>query len=196
MKPKTMACAIKGVYASLWNKRAVEERSFGRIDHATAGMGLAIVRRYAEHGVITANSVVITRVLNSSGVYGYTFSSQVGENIVTNPAPDTASETIIAAFLPDVAPAFTVTRFAKPTPESPTLDHTVMTTEQMQTMLESDPSGRARVLPRGRGLLPGQRERLRQRAVRRGEAARARHGDQAVRSGEFHVKQVREFSGK
>ena len=26
VKPKTVACAVKGVYASLWNKRAIEER--------------------------------------------------------------------------------------------------------------------------------------------------------------------------
>ena len=28
MEPRTIACAIKGVYASLWNKRAIEERTF------------------------------------------------------------------------------------------------------------------------------------------------------------------------
>ena len=35
VKPKSVGCAIKGVYASLWNKRAVEERSFARIDQST-----------------------------------------------------------------------------------------------------------------------------------------------------------------
>lgn len=43
MKPKTVRCAIKVVYASLWNTRAIEERSFVRIDHATAAMGLAVI---------------------------------------------------------------------------------------------------------------------------------------------------------
>jgi len=43
MNPKTLNCALKGVWASLWNKRAIEERSFARLDHATVGMGVAIV---------------------------------------------------------------------------------------------------------------------------------------------------------
>ena len=39
VSPKSVACAVKGVYASLWNKRAIEERTFARIDHATVAMG-------------------------------------------------------------------------------------------------------------------------------------------------------------
>jgi phosphoenolpyruvate synthase/pyruvate phosphate dikinase len=46
VQPKTLNCALKGVWASLWNKRAIEERSFARLDHATVGMGIAIVSRY------------------------------------------------------------------------------------------------------------------------------------------------------
>lgn len=136
VKPKTVECAVKGVYASLWNKRAVEERSFARIDHETAAMGLAIVRRYKERAPIGANSVVVTRVLNSSGVFGYTFSNQVGNNVVTNPAPGTQSETIIAAFLPGVDPSFTVTRFAKPDPAVEARTETVMTNDRMLELLE------------------------------------------------------------
>ena len=135
VRPRTVDCQVKGVYASLWNKRAVEERSFARIDHATAGMGLAIVRRYKEKDDIAANSVVVTRVLNSSGVFGYTFSNQTLNNVVTNPDPGTESESIIAAFLPGVDPSFTVTRFAKPEPDQPSLAQTVMTDAQMRTML-------------------------------------------------------------
>lgn len=136
MRPRTVECAVKGVYASLWNKRAVEERSYARIDHATAGMGLAIVQRYAEKGDIGANSVVVTRVLNSSGVYGYSMSSQVGNNVVTNPEAGTESESIIAAFLPGVQTSFTVTRFARPQAGAPALTDTVMSEARMQTLLE------------------------------------------------------------
>lgn len=136
VEPRTVDCVIKGVYASLWNKRAVEERSFARIDHATAGMGLAIVQRYREKDRIGANSIVVTRVLNSSGVFGYTFSAQVDNNVVTNPAPNTQSETVIAAFLPNIDPSFTVTRFAKPEEAEPTRTETVMTNEQMRQQLE------------------------------------------------------------
>ena len=46
VSPRSVACAIKGVYASLWNQRAVEERTFARIDHATVAMGLSVVPTY------------------------------------------------------------------------------------------------------------------------------------------------------
>ena len=136
IRPRTLRCVMKGVYASLWNKRAVEERSFARVDHQTAGMGLAIVERYSDRDEIAANSVVVTRVLNSSGVYGYSFSNQTENNVVTNPAAGTHSESIIAAFLPNVETTFTVTRFAKPDPLAPQLDETVMTHAKMLQMLE------------------------------------------------------------
>jgi hypothetical protein len=124
------------VYASLWNKRAVEERSFARIDHASAGMGLSLVQRYKERDKIAANSVLVTRVLNSAGVFGYTFASQKGNNVVTNPAPGTQSESIIAAFIPGSPTTFTVTRFAKPNPSMPALTETVMPQAKLLEMLD------------------------------------------------------------
>lgn len=136
LRPRTFDCVIKGVYASLWNKRAVEERSFARIDHEFAGMGLAIVQRYKEKDKIAANSVGITRVLNSSGVFGYTFSNQEGNNVVTNPAPGTQSESVIAGFIPGAPASFTVTRFAKPEPDVEVFTETVMTHDEMLEMLE------------------------------------------------------------
>src|SRR6185436_11671973 len=74
--PKTINCALKGVWASLWNKRAIEERSFARLDHATVGMGIAIVTRYDDDFEVTANSVIVTRVINNEGLYGFSFSTQ------------------------------------------------------------------------------------------------------------------------
>ena len=71
------------------NKRAIEERSFARLDHATVGMGIAIVERYDVDAEIVANSVIVTRVIGNSGLYGYSFSTQVGNNLVTNPTPGT-----------------------------------------------------------------------------------------------------------
>ena len=41
MTPQTLQCSIKGVFASLWNLRAVAERTRARLDHATAVMGVA-----------------------------------------------------------------------------------------------------------------------------------------------------------
>jgi hypothetical protein len=196
MKPKTMECAIKGVYASLWNKRAVEERSFARIDHATAGMGLAIVRRYAENAEIAANSVVVTRVLNSSGVYGYTFSSQVGNNVVTNPKSGTLSETIIAAFLPGLDPTFSVTRFAKPTPEAAQLDRTVMTNEQLRTMLDITQTVELAYCREVDDYYPGGASACDEALF---DVEKPRALDMELKlfiDGRFHCKQVREFSGK
>lgn len=136
MSPKSLACALKGVFASTWNKRAIEERSYARLDHETAKMGIAIVPKYDLESEIAANSVVVTRVINSDGLYGYTFSAQVGNNLVTNPEPGTLSEATIAAFLePEIPPTFVTTRFATPVAGGGKIDHTVLTEAQMQTQL-------------------------------------------------------------
>ena len=87
VKPKSVGCAVKGVYASLWNKRAVEERFFARIDQTNIAMGLAIVPAYDPESDIAANAVVVTRVLNTDDVFGYSLSVQQGNNLVTNPDP-------------------------------------------------------------------------------------------------------------
>jgi hypothetical protein len=159
-------------------------------------MGLAIVRRYSESSEIAANSVVVTRVLNSSGVYGYSFGSQVGNNVVTNPAPGTLSETIIAAFLPDVAPSFTVTRFAKPTVDGAALDHTVMTPAQMQTMLDIAQAvelAYCRAVPE---YYPGGASAC-ENALFDVEKPTALDMELKLHeNGEFECKQVREFAGK
>ena len=63
--PRSVACAIKGVYASLWNQRAIEERTFARIDHATVAMGLSVVPVYDTESDVAANAVIVTRVINA-----------------------------------------------------------------------------------------------------------------------------------
>lgn len=137
VKPKSVGCAIKGVYASLWNKRAVEERSFARIDQTTVAMGLAIVPAYDNEADVAANAVVVTRVLNADGVYGYSLSVQQGNNLVTNPDPGTYSEVTIAAFISDNEPtSLTVTRFAKPTPKSAELTEPVLPAERMLELVD------------------------------------------------------------
>lgn len=193
VKPKSVSCAIRAVYASLWNKRAIEERSFARIDHATAAMGLAIVRRYNEKDEIAANSVVVTRVLNSSGVYGYTFSSQVGNNVVTNPAAGTQSESIMASFLPGDPATFTVMRYAKPDAAAAPLTATVLSQAQMQTMLALTQKVELTYCQAKPGYYAGACE----------QALYDRHKQKSLdmelklhKNGQFLLKQVREFSGK
>ncbi len=137
VKPKSVGCAIKGVYASLWNKRAVEERSFARIDQRTIAMGLAIVPAYDTESDVAANAVVVTRVLNTDDVFGYSLSVQEGNNLVTNPDPGTYSEVTIAGFISDDEPtSLTVTRFAKPTPEAPERTESVLPPEQMLELVD------------------------------------------------------------
>jgi hypothetical protein len=118
MRVKSLGCAIRGVYASLWNKRAIEERSFARLDHQTAGMGIAIVPSYTRE---VDNAVALTRVVNSQGVFGYSFSLQQGENLVTNPNPGTVAELTIAAIDPELPTTYTTVRFATPVAGAPPL---------------------------------------------------------------------------
>jgi hypothetical protein len=137
VKPKSVLCAVKGVYASLWNKRAIEERSFARIDHASVAMGLAIVPAYDIESEVAANAVVVTRVLNTSDVYGYSLSVQEGNNLVTNPDPGTYSEVTIAGFISETEPiSLTITRFAKPTRDSMERTESVLTREQMLDLVD------------------------------------------------------------
>ena len=60
-------------------------------------MGLAIVAAYDTESEIAANAVVVTRVINTTDVFGYSLSVQEGNNLVTNPDPGTYSEVTIAA---------------------------------------------------------------------------------------------------
>lgn len=136
IKPKTVQCAIKGVYASLWNPRAIEERSFARLDHATASMGLAVVPAYDTEAEVAANGVIITRAVNSDFL-AYTLSLQKDNNLVTNPDPGTISQMTYATFSGTDRPTrFTVARFAKPVATGPALTTSVLTDAQMTQLTE------------------------------------------------------------
>ncbi|MBL8740619.1 MAG: hypothetical protein JNK04_05990 [Myxococcales bacterium] len=137
VKPKTLACAMKGTFASLWNKRAIDERTFARLDHASALMGIAIVADYDLEEKVAANSVVVTRVINSMNVYGYTLATQQGNILVTNPTPGTLAENVIAAFNEPTDPAsFAVTRYATPVAGEPPLKHTVLDEKGLRQLVE------------------------------------------------------------
>ncbi len=137
VKPKTLNCALKGVWGSLWNKRAIEERSFARLDHATVGMGIAVVSRYDDDHEIIANQVIVTRVIGNEGLFGYSFSTQVGNNLVTNPEPGSYAENVIAGFVdPSRPPTFTVTRFATPTAGAAKLTSRILDNEVMTSILD------------------------------------------------------------
>jgi hypothetical protein len=136
MAPKTVQCALKGVYASLWNTRAIEERSFARIDHTTAAMGLAVVPAYDTESDVSANGVIITRAVNSDFL-AYTMGLQKDNNLVTNPEPGTIAQMTLATFGGADRPTrFTTTRFAKATATSAPLTTSVMTDGQMAQIVD------------------------------------------------------------
>jgi hypothetical protein len=131
IKPKTPQCGIKGVFASLWNTRAIEERSFARLDHATASMGIAVVPAYDTESEVAANGVIVTRSINSDFL-AYTLSLQEGNNLVTNPDPGTISQMTLATFsAPDRPARFTITRFATPVAGQSPMTTSVLNEERM-----------------------------------------------------------------
>jgi hypothetical protein len=137
VKPKTVQCAVKAVYASLWNPRAIEERSFARIDHATAAMGLGVVPAYDTDDEVTQNGVLITRAINAEDILGYTLSLQQGDNLVTNPEPHTIAQMTMVSFSdPNRPPRFTIARYATPTANGPTLTQSVLPEAKMNEIVE------------------------------------------------------------
>jgi hypothetical protein len=193
VKPKSVGCAIKGVYASLWNKRAVDERSFARIDQTTIAMGLAIVPAYDTDAAVAANAVIVTRVLNTQDVYGYSLSVQAGNNLVTNPDPGTYSEVTIAAFYSDDEPtSLTVTRFAKPTPDAPARTEPVLSADRMLELV-----GLAKRAERAYcRATPGYYPRCTEVAGANDKRASLDLELKILEGGRLVCKQVREFGGR
>jgi hypothetical protein len=137
VKPKTVECAIKAVYASLWNLRAVEERNFARLDHTTCVMGVAVLPTYKNLGEITANTVIVTRVDRNEGVPGYTISAQKDNILVTNPPKGTEAELAIVTTIPDADLSYSYIHFAKTDANQPRLNHPVVENkETLNTMVE------------------------------------------------------------
>ena len=132
-----MACAVKGVYASLWNQRAIEERSFARIDQSTASRWAAIVPAYDTESEVAANAVVITRVLNTEDVFGYSLSVQEGNNLVTNPDPGTYSEVTMAGLGVRDEPARSPSPACQAGPGRPERTAPVLSREQMLALVDA-----------------------------------------------------------
>jgi hypothetical protein len=136
IKPKTAQCGIKGVFASLWNDRAIDERSFARLDHATAGMGIAVVPAYDTESQVASNGVVVTRSVNSDFI-AYTLSLQAGNNLVTNPDPGTIAQSTLATFGDGATPTrFSIVRFATPIANQRALAASVMPEKEMNQITE------------------------------------------------------------
>jgi len=194
VSPKSVACAIKGVYASLWNQRAVEERTFARIDHATVAMGLSVVAAYDTESEVTANAVIVTRVLNTQGVYGYTLSVQDGNNLVTNPDPGTQTEVTVAALgVGDEPTSLTITRFARPVAGGPVRTEPVLPREDMLRLVDIAATVERAYCAAKPGYYKGD---CRFVVVDNEKPTSVDMELKILANGQFLCKQVREFGGK
>ncbi|HET9957974.1 MAG TPA: PEP/pyruvate-binding domain-containing protein [Polyangiaceae bacterium] len=85
-----VARAVRRVWASLWNDRAYAERDFYNVDQDAVGMGVLVHEGFPSE---RANGVAISRnVLEPTRADVYYVNAQLGEALVTNPAPGIQSD--------------------------------------------------------------------------------------------------------
>jgi Pyruvate phosphate dikinase, AMP/ATP-binding domain len=90
--------SIRQVFASLWNFRAFEERSFYRIDHDTTAMGVVLhlnTTGERANGVIVGRDVLYGSAM-SEGPRFY-LNAQFGEDLVTNPESTSTPEEMLVS---------------------------------------------------------------------------------------------------
>ncbi len=80
---KTIENAIRKVWASLWNWRAFDERSYFKIDHRSCAMGILVHRSFPQED---ANGVLITRNLYNENP-GFIINVQFKEYSIVYPEP-------------------------------------------------------------------------------------------------------------
>lgn len=88
---KTIENAIRKVWASLWNWRAFEERSYFKIDHESCAMGILVHRSFPDED---ANGVMITRNLYNDNP-GFTINVQYKEHSIVFPEPGVLHDQIM-----------------------------------------------------------------------------------------------------
>jgi hypothetical protein len=82
--------AIRTVWASLWERRAYDEREYSGVDQHAVAMAVLVHPAYKSE---RANGVAISRdALQPTHADRYYINAQVGEALVTNPAPGVESD--------------------------------------------------------------------------------------------------------
>jgi hypothetical protein len=85
--------ALRTVWASLYNARAYDERTYARVDESSVAMGVLVHDAFSDE---QANGVAVSRnVLEPTRGDIYYLNAQVGEASVTNPAPGVATEQLV-----------------------------------------------------------------------------------------------------
>jgi phosphoenolpyruvate synthase/pyruvate phosphate dikinase len=104
-KSSSIENAVRTVWASVWNRRAFDEREFYGIDHETVFAAIQLNPGFPEEeGNGVAISRNITDVTSPSGLTtGIYFNNQKGEYSVTNPTPGVVAEEMIVFFDPGAA---------------------------------------------------------------------------------------------
>jgi hypothetical protein len=88
---KTIANAIRKVWASLWNIRAFDEREYFKIDHHSVAMGILVHRSFPDED---ANGVVVTKNLYNNN-HAYTINTQYKEYSIVYPEPGILHDQIL-----------------------------------------------------------------------------------------------------
>lgn len=88
---KTIERAIKKVWASLWNWRAFEERTYYKISHTSCAMGILVHRSFPDED---ANGVMITKNLYNQNP-GFIINAQYKEESIVFPEPGVLHEQLI-----------------------------------------------------------------------------------------------------
>jgi hypothetical protein len=192
IEPSTVQCALKGVYGSLYNARAIQERTYARYVHDTCLMGISVVSKYGELGSVTGNAVAVTKLPSLSTHTGYSYSLQDADNDVTNPIIGTISETSLAIFNPnDNSFEWQVQRYAVPVPYGP-----VLTTPVVGKNL-TDLATRALLFAEEQYCIYGFKLSAAECSkIRYNTAKRALDVEFKFMNNSFlHFKQIREFSG-
>jgi hypothetical protein len=104
-KSSSIENAVRTVWASVWNRRAFDEREFYGINHETVYAAIQLNPGFPnEEGNGVAISRNITDVKSPSGFStGVYFNNQRGEYSVTNPSPGVVAEEMIVFFDPGAA---------------------------------------------------------------------------------------------